>query len=117
MRIPRSITLPGDFKILVKEVPKSQLVGITGTVEMEAAWMSSIQTIYLNNEKTEERRKWDLVHEFGHALVDWLEYLGGLGEPSQEEVTRIKEEFKQQVVEVLVHAKVEEDVIKEVEGL
>jgi hypothetical protein len=101
VKLPKSVSLPGGFKIKVSEIPTDQIVGITGSPENQAAWVGETQHIYLASERDAVKKKWDFIHEFMHGVVDWLEFVGALGEPAQEVIDEIKAEFKQQVVKLL----------------
>ena len=66
--IPKSVRLPG-FKVKIVQLDHDDFVDDFGRAK--GAWMDEEMTIYLDRSRPIRKRRADLVHEVGHAYLDW----------------------------------------------
>lgn len=69
MKIPTVIDLPFGYEIEVKQLPHKAFVAECGA-GVYAMWDVDDKTIYLNKSRPIKKRRADLVHELGHAVLD-----------------------------------------------
>lgn len=68
-KIPATLTFPGAYKILIRNVSKEFMEGL-GWGDADAVWNSEDMTIYLRKDMSFIKKKHDLLHELEHAWVD-----------------------------------------------
>lgn len=78
MYIPRSIKLPGGFKVTVKQIRPMQMKAKHGQF-LDGCW--DIDTMSLDILKTlNHKRKWFVYsHEYQHVVHDWVLFLVNKG--------------------------------------
>jgi len=66
--IPKTVRLPG-FKIKIVQLEHDEFVDDFG--RCKGAWVGEEMTIYLDRSRPIRKRRADLIHEVGHAYLDW----------------------------------------------
>ncbi len=80
--VPRSVALPGGYKITVKKLSDSKANDEIGS-ETFAAWDVEEHTIFLRKSRTGHDLLEDFVHEMQHAFVDWADCFLGKSETQE----------------------------------
>jgi Zn-dependent peptidase ImmA (M78 family) len=78
-RIPRYVDLPFGYEVEIKQLGRKAFQEECGS-DCYAQWEVSGHggTIYLDKSRDIKKRRADLAHELGHALLDWqARILGG----------------------------------------
>ena len=79
MRLPRSYTKPGGYRVVVKLVSPETIRALNGNYEhgpkaSYSLWVWDQDdggTIYLDRTRTLKQRAADFEHEDGHAQTEW----------------------------------------------
>lgn len=75
MRLPTRVHLPFGFRIAVKLVTDSEMVGVLGSSDpdemVDGLWDDDTRTIYIRKVLSKKRQRYILSHELHHALLDW----------------------------------------------
>jgi hypothetical protein len=66
--IPTSFSLPG-FRVKIEQLEHEDFIEDFG--RCKGAWCDAELTIYLDRSRPIAKRRADLIHEIGHAYLDW----------------------------------------------
>lgn len=66
LRLPRFIQLPFGYKIRVLLTNSADILG-----DLDGAWDVEVRTIYVRQTLPARRRRYILIHEMGHAWLDF----------------------------------------------
>lgn len=72
--IPRSVTLPGGFKVKVNQLIPSKIQEKHGQI-YDAVWDVDKMEIDINKRLSHKRKWYVLSHEFIHIFNDWVHWL------------------------------------------
>lgn len=78
-RIPKYVEFPFGYEVEIRQLSKKQFLEECGP-ECYAMWevAGNGGTVYLDKSRDIKKRRADLAHELGHALLDWqARILGG----------------------------------------
>lgn len=64
MRLPKRVVLPFGYVVKIKQRPDSEMEGQDGLWDVET------RTISIRKALSLRRRRYILIHELGHALLD-----------------------------------------------
>jgi Zn-dependent peptidase ImmA (M78 family) len=71
-RIPRTVRLPFDYHVKVRQVTRKEIRLRVGD-DCVAGWVAADRTIYLIRSRSLRDKRADLAHELGHVMVDFAE--------------------------------------------
>lgn len=75
MKIPKSFTMPGGYRVKVKQLTDTQALDEMG--EAWAEWDADTHEILLRKNRMVKDKAEDFIHECEHMFVDWKDwYLG-----------------------------------------
>lgn len=69
LRIPASITLPFGYKVTIKQLSDQEFD--THASDADGLWVPETRTILIRKRLPAKRRAYLLVHELGHAWLDF----------------------------------------------
>lgn len=72
-RIPSKIILPFNYIVRVVQVPPQHeyLLDKDSGQFLDGCWSPDERRIAINKSLPAKRKRWLLVHEFGHSFLDW----------------------------------------------
>jgi len=74
--IPSTVRFPFGYTVLVKQLDDRSFDDTHGEADAAFAhWNVQLQTIYLRKKQSLALRVYFLMHELGHAAVDWTHYV------------------------------------------
>jgi Zn-dependent peptidase ImmA (M78 family) len=76
VKIPTKVVFPFKYIVKIEQVSSEELGIATNDPQPGyAAWSVDKQTIYLDKSRPIKNRRADLVHELGHAFLDWQAWI------------------------------------------
>ncbi len=69
LRIPTFVTLPFGYRVTIKQLNNTEF-NIHAS-ECDGLWYADTRTILIRKSLPAKRRAYILVHELGHAYLDW----------------------------------------------
>lgn len=72
--IPRTISLPGPFKVKVSQIAPMQMKTKHGEF-CDAVWDIDTMTVDINRKLTHQRKWFVFSHEYVHVVNDWINFL------------------------------------------
>ena len=73
VKIPKSVTLPGGYKIAVRLVPVRVLRDRWNDPDLDAVWVHDEMTMYIRDNANLRDTVWFFKHEMLHAVWDWVD--------------------------------------------
>lgn len=75
LRIPGRIRLPFGYTVKVVQMPPKELL-FFAQMNVEGWWDAETRTIYLDKSMPVRRKRYVLIHELQHVMVDFMGWAG-----------------------------------------